>query len=203
MASQILLRYKLIVKLPRVFLSLCNPRSLYLLLLPSSNHLPTLLNILVAENLAIRGTSLSARVFPTDCNMPSILEKLRKSTNTKVEQKATKYQGLSNNALLDKDLKKQRKATVQQYATAGAATGVVGTRGVSAAGHGGLATYHGAKWAKQELKGSMTRAEIQSRKLNRREPSAWNRVVDTRSGFVKGGTAPGVIEDGYNAYRRV
>ncbi|KAL5330403.1 hypothetical protein ACEPPN_003930 [Leptodophora sp. 'Broadleaf-Isolate-01'] len=61
-----------------------------------------------------------------------LFDTAKEKFSSKVNDKATKYAGLSDSALLDKDVKKQRQVNRRQLSTGAASAACIGTSGISA-----------------------------------------------------------------------
>ncbi|KAK0101809.1 hypothetical protein ONS95_006959 [Cadophora gregata] len=139
-----------------------------------------------------------------------LFDTAKEKFSSKVNEKATKYSGLSDNALLEKDVKKQRQVNRRQVSTGTAGAACIGTSGISAPIHGSLAAYESGKLAKSGFKSVMTRDIIESRSqarvaqgkpaLERRQPTFFQTVSDTTGGVIDGGLGTGAGKDALKAF---
>jgi len=134
-----------------------------------------------------------------------LFDKAKSSFSSKVSEKANKYDSLPDKALLSKDVQKQRKVNRGQVSTGTASAACIGTAGISAPVHGGLAVYEGGKLAKQAFKSQMTRNIIERRNtermekggpvLQRRQPTFMQSLSDRTQGFADGALGTGAGAD--------
>ena len=115
-----------------------------------------------------------------------VLKTINKKLDNWTASKQAKYKGLSNDALLKKDLKKNLNSTRYVNSTLSVGTSGIAGHGFTAAFHGPYAVHQAAKSTKNKALQEVSRSIIEERGLKRIEPSFGQKVRAVGNGWKQG-----------------